>query len=655
MKKLKLDSYFFLCVLISGGLLLAGCASDNAKQPLQQSSRTESRGNFAVQVKVDNGKALTLYQRSYALLIGNSQYQDWGDLPQIPAELDQVEALLIQQGFTVIRHSNLAANQLRAAFRHFFNQYGVGEGSIDNRLLVYYSGHGETSQTDFGGKKGYIVPVDAPSKHSNAQRFHQLALNMDEIVAWSKNTNNRHMLFLFDSCFSGSILQAGRGARSTPEHIREKVKNPVRQFITAGSADEVVPAASRFTPAFIRAIKDGAAEGYPDGYITGTELAEYLAAEVPKYTNNQNHPREGKIGNGVDSEGDFIFVLQTAGNISPENEHQKQPEQDIIPPPPPLIKTGHLQVIVNVPVAEVNIKGTSYHVTHSKPLTLTRLAEGRLQITVSADGYITQQRTVTIQRRQWQQPEFDLLPTRIKPVGEITDRVANIKMRWIEPGCFQMGSPGGEAGRDSDEYQHRVCLSKGYYMGKYEVTQAQWQRLIGSNPSHFKCQQCPVEKVSWDDVQDFIAKLNRQSGLQYRLPTEAEWEYAARAGTTTAFSFGRNITPRQVNYEGNSPYNGAAKGEYRKKTVTVGSLPANAWGLHEMQGNVLEWVSDWYGDYYQQSPTNDPTGPSGGSRRVYRGGSWSGSASGARSAYRNCFSPDVRGNNLGFRLARTKN
>ncbi len=165
--------------------------------------------------------------------------------------------------------------------------------------------------------------------------------------------------------------------------------------------------------------------------------------------------------------------------------------------------------------------------------------------------------------------------------------------------------------------------------------------------------------MSWNDVQNFIRKLNVQSGLQYRLPTEAEWEYAARAGTTTAFSFGNMITTNQVNHERR------VRGRYIRSTgstgsrvssITVGSLSANAWGLHEMHGNVSEWVSDWYAsDYYQQSPKDDPEGSTGGSFRVYRGGSWSNFASSACSASRRSNSPGYRNNNLGFRLARTKN
>jgi hypothetical protein len=168
-----------------------------------------------------------------------------------------------------------------------------------------------------------------------------------------------------------------------------------------------------------------------------------------------------------------------------------------------------------------------------------------------------------------------------------------------------------------------VRLSRGFWLADTVCTQALWQAVTGANPSHFKDDaRNPVESVSWDDVQAFLSELNRRvPGLQARLPSEAEWEYACRAGTTTPFSFGDNITPEQVNYDGNQPYAGGEKGLYRQKTVPAGSLPANPWGLYEMHGNVWEWCADWYGDY-PNTPQVDPTGPQTGGSRVLRGGSW---------------------------------
>jgi sulfatase modifying factor 1 len=224
--------------------------------------------------------------------------------------------------------------------------------------------------------------------------------------------------------------------------------------------------------------------------------------------------------------------------------------------------------------------------------------------------------------------------------------------RWIKPGKFMMGSPGNESERDDDEILHEVTLTQGFWMANTACTQALWQAVMGENPSVFKGADRPLENVSWNDCREFIDKINGlKPGLNLRLPTEAEWEYACRAGTQTPFWFGDNITPEQVNYDGNYPYAGGKKGKYRKETAEVKSLPCNGWGLYQMHGNVWEWCSDWYGDYPGGSVI-DPTGPSDGAFRVLRGGSWIYFGRNCRSADRFRFDPAFRDYDAGFRLAR---
>jgi formylglycine-generating enzyme required for sulfatase activity len=239
-----------------------------------------------------------------------------------------------------------------------------------------------------------------------------------------------------------------------------------------------------------------------------------------------------------------------------------------------------------------------------------------------------------------------------------------LEMLPVAAGSFTMGSPSSEPDRGSDEAQHRVRITRPYWLGKYEVTQAQWQAVMGRAPSRVKGALRPVENVSWDDAVEFCAKLTNQeraagrlpAGYRYTLPTEAEWEYACRAGTTTPFSTGNNLTTYQANYDGNYPYTWHAKGKNRKATTNVGSFPANAWGFYDMHGNVEEWCRDWY----KTSPAggDDPyeTSPAGGddlygSGRVSRGGSWFDGARYCRSAGRGCVGLGGRSSNLGFRLA----
>jgi len=230
--------------------------------------------------------------------------------------------------------------------------------------------------------------------------------------------------------------------------------------------------------------------------------------------------------------------------------------------------------------------------------------------------------------------------------SEKTYHQDGIEFVYIPPGSFMMGSPTNESGRGFRETQHRVTLTKGFSMQTTEVTQGQWRAVMGSNPSQFRnCgDECPVEMVSWDDVQKFISKLNRkEGGSRYRLPTEAEWEYAARAGSTTRFCFGDEDS-RLVEY---ARYDVNLWG---RSTHSVAQKKPNAWGLYDMHGNVWEWCQDWHGDYPSGSVT-DPTGPSSGSNRVLRGGCCYGLAKDCRSAKRHRYKPVNSFSLLGFRLA----
>jgi len=232
--------------------------------------------------------------------------------------------------------------------------------------------------------------------------------------------------------------------------------------------------------------------------------------------------------------------------------------------------------------------------------------------------------------------------------GENYDGGSGLEMIWVDPGTFLMGSLASEPNRRSDETQHEVTLTQGYWLGRHEVTQALYEEVMGVNPSNFKGPELPVEKVSWDDAIAFIQKLNQREldaghlpeGFGYSLPTEAQWEYACRAGTTTKYSFGTSITPEQANF----------KDSGLGKTTDVGSYPANAWGFHDLHGNVWEWTADWHGNY-PAGAVNDPSGPETGSNRVSRGGGWNLNGRDLRSSNRLGFTPDYRNFGLGFRLS----
>ena len=226
--------------------------------------------------------------------------------------------------------------------------------------------------------------------------------------------------------------------------------------------------------------------------------------------------------------------------------------------------------------------------------------------------------------------------------------LTGMELVWIEGGCFQMGTTDGNV---AEKPMHRVCVDE-FWMGKYEVTQAQWQKVMGNNPSNFKGANNPVEKVSWDDAQEFLRQVNQQAGQnpplplpggEFRMPTEAEWEYACRAGTQTAYSFGDDAA-RLGDYAWYSDNSGV-------QTHPVGQKKPNGWGLYDMHGNVWEWASDWYAEnYYANSPEKNPQGPDSGKYRLLRGGSWYNQPSYVRCADRSYNSPANRYFNIGLRL-----
>ncbi|MCP5005157.1 MAG: formylglycine-generating enzyme family protein [Planctomycetes bacterium] len=235
---------------------------------------------------------------------------------------------------------------------------------------------------------------------------------------------------------------------------------------------------------------------------------------------------------------------------------------------------------------------------------------------------------------------LELSHKQIEDVSEIEDN-----MVFINGGCFEMGDVFG-TGADDEKPVHTVCISD-FYLGRTEVTQKQWEDIVADNPSKYKGGDRPVERVSWDDVLDFIKKLNKKTGRHHRLPTEAEWEYAARSGGGNEEWAGTNSESEIGDYAW-YVHNSSEAGTH----VVAGKSP-NGFGLYDMMGNVWEWCSDWYGrDYYEKSPKEEPEGPRKGSNRVIRGGGWSSKPYLLRSVNRNGFKPKSKKySNIGFRLA----
>jgi formylglycine-generating enzyme required for sulfatase activity len=267
----------------------------------------------------------------------------------------------------------------------------------------------------------------------------------------------------------------------------------------------------------------------------------------------------------------------------------------------------------------------------------------------------------------------ELLNAGVRPVVPEVVNSIGMRLALIPQGRFRMGSPKDEDERDDNEGpQHEVEISRPFYLGVFPVTQAQWQAVMGDNPSWFcatgsgkdevrgmNTDDFPVEMVSWEDATAFLKKLaalekERGARREYRLPTEAEWEYSCRGGacSTTPFHYGNSLSSTQANFDGNYPYGGGDEGPYLHRTCKVGWYQPNAFGLWDMHGNVFEWCSDWFAvDYYENSPQRDPQGPSNGSDRVIRGGGWYFNGRGCRAAVRFGSTPSDRFDYLGFRVA----
>ena len=624
-------------------------------------SWAQSRGVKYIRFQDQQGHTVGEYRASYALLIGVSDYTaGWPDLETVPGELQRVESVLQAQGFEVTKHLNLDSSQLKSAFDEFINQYGLDR---DNRLLFFFAGHGHTLQDPWGVGKGYIVPVDAPDPNQDEKGFLRKAVDMNRILGWARQIVAKHALFLFDSCFSGTVFQA-RDLPEVPPHISRLTNKPVRQFITAGSAGETVPAQSVFTPAFIDALEHGQGDLDKDGFVTGMELGVHLQAEVPKHVDQT--PQFGKIRDYQLSRGDFVFVAQGLVAEKPARVQALLREC-----------AAHFKANRLTTGRGGNALACFEEVLRLERGNATALA-GLEQI---AKRYIDwaeralkrgqrDKAQVYLERLAQVNPEhpsLEVLQERLAPERETVSTVSvssakvfqdrlkdgslGPEMVHIAEGCFQMGSPESEQGRDNNERHHRVCV-QGFAIGKYEVTFEEYDRFAAvtrrerPDDEGWGRGRQPVINVSWHDAVAYAQWLTKQTGRDYRLPTEAEWEYVARAGSDTRYPWGDDV--------GRTRANCADCGSRwdAKQTAPVGSFAANAWGLHDTVGNVWERTCSNYSEDYDGLEQRCAGSGDTGSDRVHRGCGWYSHARYCRSAWRGWGDPADRYDFLGFRLAR---
>ncbi len=349
--------------------------------------------------------------------------------------------------------------------------------------------------------------------------------------------------------------------------------------------------------------------------------------------------------------------------VSPSRTALKLEEGDLVVEVRKLNKESSF--LISTPIAHAGIRGTQFKVKASADSAELSVLEGRVDFldakqhttaveTAKKAGAVKGGSAKLDDMSASEQTKVKQAMEQAKQASESIDlnRLANTvdgyepKPNYFVKSALDMEltwcPPGGYVRGEGDE-SHQVILTKGFYLGKFEVTQEQYEKVMGKNPSQFKGDKLPVEKVSWNDAVEFCDELNKKEriprGWEFALPTEAQWEYACRAGTTTAYSWGDNITPQLANF----------KDSGLNKTVEVGSYSANPWGLFDMHGNVWEWTADWHGAYPSNSVI-DPRGPNDGSDRVYRGGSWTNTGATLRSAYRVNSNPSRRYYSVGFRV-----
>ena len=628
----------------------------------------QTRRGMKISVRTSAGEHIELYNASYALVIGNGNYTNgWDPLPGAMQDVKEVAEALKTHGFNVTLKTNLTSDEFNEAFLTFVLEHGADE---NNRLLFYYAGHGYTLPLANEQERGYLVMVDAPDPDDDKLGFVRGSVNMETLVGDSKVILARHVLFLFDPCFSGTILNARDRVR--PESISDNIRHPVRQFITAGRANEPVPDRSVFKTAFLDLIEGRAIEPFRDGYITGEELGLYLKNQVPIY-NEAQHPQYGKIRDPKLDKGDFVFVL-------PQRHTTELPT------------LAMLSVTSTPSGATVSLNGAPIGKTplRSYEIDTGVRREKQVDIGVELAGYKSRVKSVTVTGGQNLPWDVHLEPMHApKIIGQ-----DGAEMVLIPAGEFQMGSDDSEA--DDDEKPVHTVYVDAFYMDTYEVTNAQFKAFVDANPQWQKDRidakfhdgpylyewngndylageaNHPVTGVSW------YAAMAYAQWVGKRLPTEAEWEKAARGGLVGKKYPWGNVAPNgtqcnfadknlsehwEENWGENWSDENADDGYFF--LAPIGSYPPNGYGLYDMTGNVWEWCLDGYdAGFYARSPRQNPLAgemtltevivnyKNVENLRVLRGGSWSGAARHLRVANRIGVTPTFTFDGGGFRCAR---
>ena len=585
-------------------------------------------------------------ERRLALVIGNDSYHSVSPLRNARADAQAIAATLEQSGFQVILKLDLTENGMKAALRTFKGQLRGGDVAV-----FYYSGHG----VQLGGAN-YLLPVDIRGEDEVKDDSLPLQHVLDDL----QDQKTKFALAIVDACRSNPFKGAGR-AIGTRGLATTTAANGQMVLFSAGTGQEALDRLGNNDPSpnglFTRVLlKEMRRPGVPV-----RDVLENVREEVVRLAKEVGHEQMPAIYD--QALGKFYFVPGVAAVPGGTTNVEEVP-----PAPVATEMVGHLQVLVNAPGADVYVEGELKGKAGPKtPLNMKNLPVGEVTVKVEAAGYEPSTESLTVSEGKWTQAKLVLRKQSVSPQGS--------EFALIPAGSFQMGTNSTDL--DWLKYSrpvHGVTISSPFWMAKTPVTVGQFRAFVDAtgyrteaekgdgsfvwtgkwekkadanwrNPYFTQEDRCPVVCVSWNDAQAYIQWLNGKSlDLSYRLPTEAEWEYACRAGTTDERYGDLDVIA----------WYGSNSGGH---THPVGQKQPNAFGLYDMLGHVLQWCQDWYGEYPSGSVT-DPQGPNNGSYRVLRGGAWNSYVSNVRYGYRlNYYSPGLRNNTLGFRvvaIARTQ-
>ncbi|MDR3171682.1 MAG: SUMF1/EgtB/PvdO family nonheme iron enzyme [Treponema sp.] len=579
-------------------------------------------------------------QQKYALVVGNAAYTSVTRLNNPVNDANDIAATLERLGFQVDKVLDGNLDRMENAVIRMKNRLSASNSAYG---FFFYAGHGVQSNG-----QNYLIPVDAAISSENLLR--QRAMSMQFILDELNDAGNTLNIVVLDACRDNPFSWGRSGTRGLQVMGSQPADSIVVYATSAGkTAADGTGRNGLFTSQLLKHL------GTP-----GLEISEVFrrtGADVSSASNREQIP-------AVYNQFFGSVYLGGATPVTPKPPDPKPPSVVMAPQAPRNVRAGTPgtdRVMLNWDSVGSGVSYKVYYNTQNDPArasTLGNLATGTsMDVTGMASGttYYFWVSTVRGSEESEKSPVVTVL------TAAVTPNVPSNMVR-INGGTFMMGSPASEAGRWDDEGpQHRVTVSS-FFMGKYEVTQKEYQAVMGTNPSRFKGDNLPVEQVSWFEAVEYCNARSRKEGLAlaytisgsgdnrtvtwnrnangYRLPTEAEWEYACRAGTTTPYSSGSSVDAAGW-YSINSG----------RKTHPVGTKQANAWGLYDLHGNVREWCWDWFGDCGSSAQT-DPVGASSGTYRVERGGSWGHNGRYLRSACRDYYTPSNRYGSLGFRLAR---